>query len=334
MTGLPRWLAAVGIVTAAWGCDNIAWGGIEISLRGPAGDSLPSRPPPTDSVPPPESPLSLGPLVYVASRTGNMAVLSPLGELGAGGLLSIFAGSEGERVAKAVLAERMRPGAEFVLLSHGLRVGTLTLAAEGAEVSRESCLPRPRARGYLELVPEGADLQRFMALEKERGRGTTFGFRGPLRDQYEHRAASLALAAEAIRSVGAPWPAELREARQEIHLVPLAGKERPWILATFLYQDVAQIGPPGGRGAYSLLVLGEPQLEGWRLVYSGYRPVASRGKGVPRFFAASDWDQDGQMEIVLEILGERHRWWAVLGQIQGAWDTIFEDPCEAPPDRP
>lgn len=334
MTQLPRWLAALGIVTAAGGCDNVSWGGIEVSLRGPGVEAPRPTTAQADSAPRLESSLSLGPLLYVTSRTEGTGVLFPIGELGPEGLRPVFGGEEGEEVARRVLRERMRPGTEFVLVDQGLRVGTVTLGTDEVEVSRESCLPRPRARGWLELVPEAAELERFLALEKDRVTSPKFGFRGIVPARYEHRVASLALAAEAIQEAGAPWPAVLREARQEIHLLPLDGGSIPWIMATFVYQDAAQVGPPGGAGAYSLLVLGEPQADGWRLAYSGYRPAATRGKGVPRFFATFDWDQDGQMEILFEILGEQDRWWQALGRVQGVWQTIFEDVCGAPVRRP
>ena len=32
---IPRWFLMVGIVTATFGCDNVSWGGMSLSLEGP-----------------------------------------------------------------------------------------------------------------------------------------------------------------------------------------------------------------------------------------------------------------------------------------------------------
>ena len=75
------------------------------------------------------------------------------------------------------------------------------------------------------------------------------------------------------------------------------------------------------------MVLGEPRGPDFNLAYSWYRPVASSGKGAPRFFSRLDWDGDGDEEILLEILGEDRRWFAALNRISDGWVLTYEAPC-------
>ena len=80
---VPRCLLVVGIVTAASACDNVSWGGFDLSLQGPSADTL-TPPSPGEEEPSPEgvdTPLpptvALAPLLYAGAREGDSAWVVP-----------------------------------------------------------------------------------------------------------------------------------------------------------------------------------------------------------------------------------------------------------------
>jgi hypothetical protein len=327
---VPLWFLAVGILTGALGCDNVSWGGFEISLRGPAVDSTPPTGERADTTPsplPPPMP-TLGPLLYEVERDGSRARAHPVAEISPQGLRALPTGIDGEALGRTILGARLRPGAELALFHEGARAGTLVIA-EAGQITHPICAPRPEASGHLELLPEAMGAQRFLALEKEEGRARPLRPLEFPRPEYEHRAGSLALASEAIREVGAPWPPSVVETRQDIQVLRLHQGEGLSVVATFLHQDQLRVAAAPAT-AYALLVLGEREGDSIGLAYTWYRRVGDQGKGAPRYFAHLDWDGDGEEEILLEVLGAENRWWAALKRGALGWQLDFEDPCGAP----
>ena len=334
---VPRCFLVVGIVTAASACDNVSWGGFELSLQGPSTDTT-STPTSSESQPSSESPetpppatLAMGPLLYAGARDGDSAWVVPVAELRDGGLRALPQGTEGQDFVREIFSTRFRRGQELTLFSEGSRVGTLVLSGNGG--ASDFCGPAPRARGNLEMIPGAAQANRFIALEKAMGRQIPVEPFRPLRDQYDQRVGSLNLATAAVPQVGAPWPPSLLEIRADLKVFRPRAGDPPVVMATFVYQDQLRLGPAPAN-AYSLLVLGEPVGAAaeptYELSYVWYRPVGTEGKGSPRYFSHADWDQDGEAEVLLEVLGERERWWAALDRRGGGWEMAFQDPCGTP----
>jgi len=325
---VPRWLLVVGIVSFVSGCDNVSFGGFDLSLQGPTGDSAQVA---VDSVltqPPPDPAVSLGPLLYAGVRTGNRARVVPVAEITSDGLRPLPDGAEGEERTTQILQGRLRLGAELALFFEGGRVGTLVVD-EADVVTDIYCAPRPGASGPLLLLPDATAAQSFLALEAGRAGGLPFGVSQTLSSVYDQRVASLNLGAEAVPLVGAVWPPSLLDIRQDLQILDLPGGEAPAVLATFVYQDRLQVGP-ASEDAYGLLVMGEPRGGGFDLAFTWYRPVGTQGKGVPRYFSRLDWDQDGDDEIILEVLGSESRWFAGLDRGADGWQTVYQDPCGTP----
>jgi len=252
----------------------------------------------------------------------------PVGEITDQGLEPLPGDLQGDALTRALLQDRLQAGAELVLFDQGARIGALVVD-EAEFVSDDSCEPHMRASGALLLRPDAAQAQRFLALERGLGIGYPFDSYRELTSVYDQRVASLNLGMEAIPLVGAPWPPSLLDIRQDLQILDLPGGEGPAVLATFLYQDQLRVGPAPDQ-AYALLVLGEPRGAGFALAYTWYRPVATEGKGAPRYFSRMDWDGDGQNEILLEVLGADSRWFAALDRGPEGWRTIFQDPCGTP----
>jgi len=325
---VPRWLFVVGIVIVASGCDNVSWGGFDLTLEGPATDTLTAMQDTAQAEAVPDPAVSLGRLLYAGVRSGNRARVVPLAEITAEGLRPLPGGAEGDELNTQILQERLRPGGEMTLFHQGVRVGTLVLD-EADIVSDIYCQPRAQASGYLLLLPDAAGAERFLALEPGRGGQHPFGSYRELSSVYDQRVASLNLGAEAIPLVRATWPPSLLDIRQDLQILDLPGGEAPAVLATFVHRDRLQVGP-APDDAYALMILGEPRGTRFDLAYTWYRPVGAAGKGVPRYFSRMDWDGDGQDEIVLEVMGAESRWFAALDRGPEGWQTIYQDPCGTP----
>lgn len=331
---IPRWFLIVGIVTAASGCDNVSWGGMSLSLEPPPGDSLESENEGGAGMgaAAPER-IDYGPLLYAGTRTGDSAIIVPVGELVESGLQPLPAGTRGRQLAGQILQERLTEGTTLTLFGAGTRIGTFVVAAATGP-NEEFCSPRPQAIGHVELVPSAVTAQRFLALESETVMGPSF-------DEYQafvpdrgHRIVAQNLGGEALNELRAPWPTALQNIRQDLQVFQLPGSEGPAVVATFLFQDQMAV-QPAPDGGYSLMILGEPMGNRFRRTYTWFRSVGDEGKGAPRFFGRMDWDGDGEEEILLEVLGSENRWWAGLDRVGGGtWDASFQDPCGVAGQRP
>lgn len=325
---VPRWFLVVGIVSAASACDNVSFGGFDLSLQGPGGDSVVVVEDSVSAPGPPDPAVSLGPLLYAGLRTGNRAWVVPVGEITPEGLQPLPEGEVGDELTTQILQGRLRIGGELALFHEGKRVGTLVV--DEAEIdSDQYCRPRPRGSGPLLLLPEASEVQQFLALEPDRAAGFPFGATQELSSTYDQRVASLNLGREAIPLVGAPWPPSLLDIRLDLQILDLPGGEAPAVLATFIHLDGLQVGP-APDDSYALMVLGESTSGRFDLTHTWYRPVGEEGKGVPRYFSRLDWDRDGQDEMVLEVLGSDSRWFAGLDRGPERWETTYQDPCGTP----
>jgi len=320
-----RWILVAGIVSTPLGCDNIRWGGLDVRLSTPASTAQV----PTDTTPAAAEdtlpPLPAGPVLYAVVRTEGTSTLLAVAEVGPEGLHPLPDPEEDPSFAARFAAERMAPGTEFTLLAAGVRVGTFVVDA-GLEAGGGYCGARPRASGTVELVPEAVEAQRFLALPASAARGVRHGPFRLERSRYEERVGSLNMAAELIPALGAPWPPSVLESRQDIQVFTLPGQEARVVAATFTYRDRLRVGN-APSGAYSLFLLGELSRGRYRPTYVWYRPVSPEGKGVPRFFGWTDWDGDGEAEVLLELFGSEARWWGALDRGPGGWELTYEDPC-------
>ena len=332
--GRLRWLAIAGIVTAPSACDNVSWGGTDVHLeRPPPRDSLFPAPSPTDPEPIPEAvpELPQGAVLFAGARSGDRGHVVPIGEV-VGDAINPFASDEAISGYLAHFSSTlMAAGREFVLFAEGARVGRLL--AQVLDVDSSYCVPRPRATGPVELVPTAAGASRFLALASDRAAERPYGAYGGLRHTYEQRVASLNLAGEVIPQVQAAWPPSVLEARREIRAFQLLDAEEPSIAATFVHRDQLAVGP-APSGSYALFLMATASPAGYRPAHVWYRPSDEQGKGLPRYVDQLDWDGDGSVEVVLEVLGEDARWFAGLARRDTTWVRSFEDPCGAPPPSP
>ena len=317
-------LLVVLILTGATGCDNVAWGGIDVQLQSPpsaeaapeGGDEEVAET--ADSV----TKVS-GPVLLAGERNGQRAEMVLVGELLANGL-SPFPDPRFPGDATR-LAELTAPGAEWILFSEGVRVGRMI--ADASEPADEYCGARIRISGVVELVPPASTATRLLALPAQDADTVPYRPYTEHAHNYDQRVASLAIAGEAIPRNGAAWPAGgVLEIREHIQAFRPEGASTPWIAATFVNRDQLAIGSPG-PGAYGLLVMGSPIGGDFVEAFSWFRSVEDEGKGVPRYHDHLDWDGDGGSEVLLDVFGANRRWFAAVERQGQRWVRSYEDSC-------
>lgn len=322
-------LAIAVILTVAPGCDNVSWGGAAVSLRSPS--ALAETP--TESVvedeareaeetPVAQPERDVSSTLFAGTRSGARARLVAVGSLRRGAVVPLTAAGPAEAT--------LEPGSELVLFSEGARVGRMTV--DSVAVDPRSCFARPSVSGTLELVPSADQATRFLALPEQDAEDRPFDRFEPLQHTYDQRVASLEIARAAMTEVGAILPPSTLNARRDIQAFQVRGAGGPSIAATFLYGDTLGVGRPLPRG-YSLFVMGTQRPEGIERDLVWYRPADTEGKGAPRYWDHLDWNADGSGEVLLEVFGAEHRWFAALAQRDGTWMRSFEDACAQAPVR-
>lgn len=315
-------LAIAVILTTATGCDNVAWGGIDVDLKPPPESPRPDR---TGDEPDPDSgPVNVaGPLLLAGVRTGTTADFVLVGEILSGEMSAFPDPAFPEDTVR--LAEATSVGSEWILFSEGVRIGRMVVS--DARPASGYCGARTEVSGVVEVVPTAAGAERMLALPVEDATDLPYADYESLSDVYDQRVATLTIAGEAIPRYGASWPTQgVLDARDHIQAFRLAEAPGQSVAATFMYQDELGVVSPG-QGAYSLFVLGEESGGEYEETYTWYRSVETEGKGAPRYFDHLDWDGDGTDEILLDVLGSNRRWFAVLSREEGAWTRTFQDAC-------
>jgi hypothetical protein len=309
-------LATAAILTVASGCDNVAWGGVEMELVPPPaaepGTPAEAAAPEEEAAPPPEV---ARPLLLAGTRDDATVTLVVVGELAEGTVVAATPTS---------IASGATEGSEWILFADGVRVGRMT--AESIGPAQTYCPSTPALTGTLELVPSAAALERFLALPAPE---VSVGHEPhrPLVDAYDQRVASLTFAQEAIPRLGAQWPdGGVLPTRQDIQAFQPAGTDAPTLAASYVYRDGFTVGDPPA-GAYALFNMSSRQGGQFRETFQWFQAADSLGKGVPRYFGHFDWDGDGEGEVLLDVFGSERRWHAVLEQTGDGWTRAFESPC-------
>lgn len=324
---MQKHLLAIGLILiGATGCDNVAWGGIDVQLQSPpvAEGEAPADTTDQGEGDEAETPTKVpGPVLLAGDREGRRADLVLVGELLADGL-SRFPDPRFPEDATR-LAELSAPGSEWILFSEGVRVGRMV--ADSSEPAEAYCGARVRISGVVELVPDASEAERLMALPVADAADHPYEPYVQHAHDYDQRVASLSIAGEAIPRYGAPWPANgVLDIREHIQAFQPVGAPAPWIAASFVNRDALAIGSPG-QGAYGLFVIGRPAGAEYVEAFTWFRSVEAEGKGVPQYHDHLDWDDDDESEILLDVFGASSRWFAALQQQNGQWVRAFEDSC-------
>jgi hypothetical protein len=315
-------LAIAVILTVGTGCDNVAFGGIDVALKSPEPSDRASE---VERAPDEATgPTNVdGPVLLAGVREGARADFVVVGEVQPDGLHYFPDIAFPEDVDR--LAELANAGSEWILFSDGVRVGRMIV--DSSQEAAGFCGGRTQISGVVELIPTAGAAERLLAMPAHAAGARSYEEYRAISHVYDQRVATLTMANEAIPRYGATWPAPgVLDARDHIQAFQLKNSPGESIAATFMFEDVLDIGSPG-QGAYALFVLGHDRGNGYEEAYSWYRAVEAEGKGAPRYFDHLDWDGDGTDEILLDVFGADQRWFSVLSQRDGAWTRTFQDAC-------
>ena len=312
--------AALLMVIAATGCDNVEWGGLDVAVVPPP----PRTAPISGEIEAGES-LPQGPILYHVSRDSVRTTMVPVGVILDQELVPIQPGADPAEFGERFITSFLRADAEFTLFRRGRRSGTLIVDSAYVPVSGV-CRPLPVALGDVELSGDAGDASEFLAMARTQAPEGRSLAGVSLEPERRMRVIGPILAERALRARSVPLPNWSR-ALQQIQPFPVAESRDLAFTATFLSDDLLQVG--NDDQGYSLFVLYTPQAQtGYDTAYVDYVSYTASGKAAPRVVDFLDWDRDGHAELLLEVYGTRQGWFRALGLENGDWQQTFEDRCD------
>jgi len=316
------------IVILLTACDNVSWGGVDVTVLPP-----PPRPSgaPAPGIEPGVERLPQGPVLFHVTTSGSIGSMVPVAEISGDSLLPLRATADPRVFGENFIAEHMRQGSEFVLFREGVRAGTFLV--NGAVLDSSACGPVPRASGSLELGEAGTGVEEFLALERVQAPQIPRRPEQPLEATRTMRVLAPIYADKLLRHRNAQLPGNWERAMAQLMVVGLSTRN-PGFTATFLVGDT--LGPGLDDSGHSLFFVAMPTQLGYDTVYVSFHSYARTGKSAPEVVDFLDWDRDDWPELLLRVFGSRTTWYEAVGRdADGTWRRIFSDRCEVepPPDN-
>jgi hypothetical protein len=315
---LPILLMVIGISA----CDNVEWGGADLSVV---------RPPPTagpvDEDIEAADRLPEGPILYHVTRQGDRAVITPVGEVSDNRLETIPAGEDADAFGTRFIAAYLRQGAELTLFRNGRRAGTVIVDSAYVPTGNV-CRRLPRGLGVMELAGAAGDATEFLAMARTQAPpGTVLPGRTLDPDRRMDVVGNI-MAERTLRARRAQLP-NWAIARRQLQPFPVAGAQDLGFTATYLVGDQLQIG--GDDNGYSLFIVYTPQPPaGYDTAFVNYTSYPVDGKAAPRLIDFLDWDRSGQVNLLLEVFGTRSSWFEAVERVGDQWRRTFREQCDVP----
>lgn len=322
--------AAILILTALAGCDNVEWGGASVQIVAP--------PPPGGGeveAPPPGAVAGLGmptgPVLFHLIRTeGGTGQLLPVAELGRDSLRTLRrpSGVAPEAYEQRFRDAVMEAGAQFVLFRSGAQVGTFTVTGPGP---LNTC-GVPTAVGQFNTVAAAAGEGEFLAFRKGLAPDVVGEYSPPQVDGTIRRYASL-VAERLVLQNGLQRPRSWPGAQRDLQALDVIRGGHAEMAATYLVGDNLSVGRADPEG-YSVFYVAEyAQRTGYTPFYTEVRDYDRTGKGAPMAVDHLNWNEQGESEILVRILGEREAWYEALSRDEGTWRKVWEGGrcLDAPP---
>lgn len=312
---LPILLMVIGLA----GCDNVEWGGLDLSVV---------RPPPTAGPADEEAGdidrLPDRPILYHVTRSPDRVVVVPVGEVGDDRLEPIHVGTDPEAFGARFISAFMRQGSELTLFRNGRRAGTVIVDSAYVPAG-DVCRRLPRATGTLEIAGAAGDATEFLAMARTQAPPGTVMPGRTLQPERRMDVVGNILAERALRARRAQLP-NWAIARRQIQPFPLANAQDLGFTATFLVGDQLEVG--GDDNGYSLFVLYTPlPPTGYDTAYVSYTSYPVDGKAAPRVIDFLDWNRNGHVDLLLEVFGTRGSWFEAVGRVGDDWRRTFRDQC-------
>ncbi|HSH46065.1 MAG TPA: hypothetical protein VK966_09425, partial [Longimicrobiales bacterium] len=314
-------LAALLILIGIGGCDNVEWGGLDLSV-------MPPPPQAADAdveVVGTTAQLPEGPVLYYVRRDSAGAEVVPVGEVTEDGMAPIATGEDPDAFGQRFISAFLREGAELTLYHRGRRAGTLIL--EGGEVPAAGvCRRLPRGTGRLELSGDAGQAVEFLAMARTQAPEGRVMPGDELAPSRRMQVMGPILAERALRARQAQLPNWARAQRQTFPF-PVSETRDPAFTATFLVDDELRVG--NDDVGYSLFIVYTPQAQsGYDTAYVAFTDYPTDGKAAPRAIDFLDWDRDGSPELLLQVYGTNQAWFEAVGATEGQWSRLLQDRCD------
>jgi hypothetical protein len=312
----------VVILIALTACDNVRWGGADIAIVSP-----PPRATAAHDVDPGDiaARLPAGPLLYFVQRAEDGARLKPVAEIDTDSLLPLRPGDAPEVYGTRFIAEHLRQGAEFVLFSGGVRVGTLVVRSAGMP-DRATCPLLPEAAGDLELVEGLEDVHEMLALARIDAPQVPRRIGAPAQPTRSMQVIAPILAERVMRARRAPLPASWPRAMAQLRPFPYSAAGEMGFAATFLVGDT--LGPGLNNEGHSTFIIGGPRTASFDTTYVDFTSYQQQGKRAPRVVDFLDWNRSGSVELLLEVYSVDDQWFEAIGRdTRQQWRRIFDGRC-------
>lgn len=321
-------MAGCLILALLTACDNVSWGGADVTIVPP-----PPRPTgaPAPGVDPGPEQLPTGPILYRVNVGGAGASVVPIGEIRGDSLAAIRPSADARSFAESFIAEHMRQGAEFALFNGGIRAGTFI--AQSASIESTACGLRPRAQGMLELGESSRAITEFIALEKVQAPQVARRVEESMEATRTMRVLAPIFADRILRTRGATLPGNWDRALAQLQPFAVPTAQDAGFTATFLVSDT--LGPGLDDQGHAVFFVAVPARLSYDTVFVELRRYEDGGKAAPRLIDALDWDGDDALELLLEVYGTTDSWIEAIGRSDdGSWRRIFTDRCSAPAPPP
>jgi hypothetical protein len=315
---VPIVLMVIGLA----GCDNVEWGGLDISVVPP-----PPTAGPVDEEVEAVDRLPDRPILYHVLRDGDRATVTPVGEVGDTRLEPIRLGDDPDAFGGRFIAAFLRQGAELTLFTNGRRAGTVIVDSAYVPAG-DVCRRLPRGIGPVELAGAAGEETEFLAMARTQAPPGTVMPGRTLQPDRRMDVVGNIMAERALRARRAQLP-NWAVARRQLQPFPVAGTQDLGFTATYLVGDQLQVG--GDDNGYSLFIVYTPQPPaGYDTAYVNYTSYPVDGKAAPRLIDFLDWNRSGQVDLLLEVFGTRSSWFEAVERVGDEWRRTFRDQCDLP----
>ena len=316
-------LAGCLILTFLAACDNVSWGGADVTIVPPPPKASGA---PEPGVEPGSERLPQGPVLYHVAVSDGGGRIAPIAEISGDSLRAVRPIRDPKSWGEAFIERNLEPGSEFVLFHEGVRVGTLI--AQSAVVDASGCRPLPVGTGSLELGQSAAGIREFLALAKAQAPQIQRRNDTPLAPTRTMRVLAPILADRMLRSRNSPLPGNWERALAQLQPFPVPGTSDQAFTATFLVGDT--LGPGLDDAGQALFFVALPAAMGYDTAFVEFRNYSATGKSAPAVFDFLDWNADDVPDLLLRVQGVNDAWYEAIGLRNGRWRVLFSDRCERP----
>jgi hypothetical protein len=303
-------------------CDNVEWGGVQVSVREPEYESPASLEADSDTLAE-VSPLEMptGPLLFHVLRTDDAgsATIEAVAELVVGELKVVGPQSADRSAdyASEFVGRYFEPDQPYVLYRDGLRVGTFYVVADAVSGSG-LCLDLA-ATGRIELRPGADTLSEFTAWPAGAWAGE--GELAAPETRGDMRSLAQILARRGLEESGVGGAIRIRNPADLRALDVGAG--RYGFAATFVTGDTLGTGSPFDSAGSVFLVADYNAASGFFPLFFDAAWYGAGEKRVLRWLDAADLIGDGEAEWLLRAYGDTNDWYEVMAGADTSRSVIW-----------